>query len=69
MMDHKEQVSVKFKSKYDNFIQEKHVWKYRLQNGTHFLNMLITAKYTGKPRKNPHSSYGSRLSHNAYFSI
>ena len=36
-LDHYEQTSVKFYSKYKMFHSRKCVWKYRLQNGYHFV--------------------------------
>ena len=36
-LDHKEQTSVKFWSKYKTFHSRKHIWKYWLWNGEHFV--------------------------------
>ena len=35
--DNYEQISVKFESKYKYFLWRKCIWKYLLQNGSHFI--------------------------------
>ena len=33
-----EQISVKFESEFLHFYSRKHVWKYHMQNGAHFVS-------------------------------
>ena len=41
-LDHWEQISMKFKSKYQTFHSWKCIWKYRLRNGGHFVHLSLS---------------------------
>ena len=41
-LDHKEQTSVTFWSKHNNFHSRKCLWKYRLRNGGHFPKRMMS---------------------------